>query len=223
MLGEKVNPLPNILTTIRLVSGLVMFLLLAGAAGGIPVLSATLSPDDQFALQRWAVIAFVLAALTDFFDGYLARKLHAESEWGAILDPIADKILICGSIIGIFAQSGADAVMALPCAIILFREFAVSALRESMAPRGIKLPVTTLAKWKTTLQLVALGLQLIVTCWASFDLPLDSITLFGFEAPMVSIAADTAFGLLWIAALVTAWTGYQYFVAASEAVQGHQN
>jgi CDP-diacylglycerol--glycerol-3-phosphate 3-phosphatidyltransferase len=128
MTGEKVNPIPNILTMIRLIGGLVMFLLLAGGTGGIPFFSAYLSPDTQFALQRWALYMFVIAALTDFFDGFLARKLHAESRWGAILDPIADKILVCGTILGLFALNTGDPVFALPSALILFREFAVSAL-----------------------------------------------------------------------------------------------
>ena len=75
--------LPNILTSMRLVLALFMFVALAAAAGGVPYVSDQLEPDQQFALQRWAVIAFVVAAVTDFFDGWLARKLHAESIWSA--------------------------------------------------------------------------------------------------------------------------------------------
>ena len=78
--------LPNLLTSMRLVLALFMFVALAAAAGAVPCLADRLSPEQQFALERWAVIAFVAAAVTDFFDGWLARKLNATSVWGAILD-----------------------------------------------------------------------------------------------------------------------------------------
>ena len=136
--------IPNILTGIRLVGGALMFLFLAAAAGGIPFVSESLTPDSQFALERWALIAFVLACITDFFDGWLARKLNAVSVWGTILDPIGDKILICGAILGL-AALGPQPQAAAPFAVILFREFAVSALREGAAPKGVKIPVSWLA------------------------------------------------------------------------------
>ena len=90
---SKPNPIPNLLTALRLLAGVIMFLMLAGAMGGVPLLSAYLSPEDQFALQRTAFIIFVIAASTDWVDGFLARRWHAESRWGAILDPIADQLL----------------------------------------------------------------------------------------------------------------------------------
>jgi len=148
--------------------------------------------------------------VTDFVDGWLARKLNAVTVWGAILDPIGDKILICGTILGI-AALGPSPAIALPSALILFREFAVSALREEGAGRGVKLPVTLLAKWKTTLQLVAFGAELLVTSWPAWDLPSDP-AIYG-------AAANTAHGLLWIAALVTVWTGLQYWAAARKALR----
>ena len=89
--------LPNILTAGRLVLTLLMFLALCAAAGGIPWVSDQLTPDMQFGLQRWALWAFVVAAVTDFFDGWLARKLNAMTVWGAILDPIGDKVLVAGA------------------------------------------------------------------------------------------------------------------------------
>ena len=95
--------LPNILTSMRLVLALFMFVALAAAAGGVPYVSDQLEPAQQFALQRWAVIAFVVAAVTDFFDGWLARRLNAETVWGAILDPIGDKVLVCGAILGLLS------------------------------------------------------------------------------------------------------------------------
>ena len=202
--------LPNLLTSMRLVLALFMFVAFAAAAGAVPYFSNRLEPDAQFALQRWAVYAFVLAAVTDFFDGWLARKLDAVSVWGAILDPIGDKILICGTILGI-AALGPSPAMALPSALILFREFAVSALREGGAGRGLRLPVTTLAKWKTTLQLTALAMELIVAAWGAFSLPDGTAFREGFEW--------AAHGLFWVAALVTVITGWQYWEQTRKALQ----
>jgi CDP-diacylglycerol--glycerol-3-phosphate 3-phosphatidyltransferase len=163
----------------------------------------------QFALERWAFFAFVVAAVTDFFDGWLARRLHATSVWGAILDPIADKVLVCGVILGLLTM-GSHAAVAIPAALILFREFTVSALREVAAGRGVSLPVTLLAKWKTTLQLVALGAELLVACWAAFALPDDP----GVLGP----ATMGAHALLWAAAVITVITGVQYWEQARKAL-----
>ncbi len=201
--------IPNILTFIRLLAGVMMFLFLAAAAGGVPYVSERLTPDSQFALERWALIAFVLACITDFFDGWLARKLDAVSIWGAILDPIGDKILICGAILGL-AALGPQPQIAIPFALILFREFAVSALREGVAPKGVKIPVTFLAKCKTALQMVAIAAELLVGSWAAWGLNADPDVL--------GVATNIAHGILWIAALVTLWTGAQYWHKAHVAI-----
>ncbi|EGF93401.1 CDP-diacylglycerol--glycerol-3-phosphate 3-phosphatidyltransferase [Asticcacaulis biprosthecium C19] len=204
MTGEQVNPIPNILTMIRLVAGVVMFCLLAASAGGIPFLAVNSMALEPF--QRWGFYVFVIAALTDLFDGILARKLNAESQWGAILDPIADKILVCGTILGLFTINTGDPYFALPAAFILFREFAVSALRETAAGKGVKVPVTFLGKAKTTIQLVALGAMLLAQSWPAFNLPLDWTD----EAYVLSYA------LLLIAMVVTLWSGLAYFIAAKK-------
>ncbi|WP_231378960.1 MULTISPECIES: CDP-diacylglycerol--glycerol-3-phosphate 3-phosphatidyltransferase [Brevundimonas] len=195
--------IPNILTGARLAAGVIMFLILAGATA-TPILSAYLSPDDQFALYRAAFFIFVIAASTDWVDGFLARRWKVESRWGAILDPIADKILVTGAILGLLT-SGSLTQIAIPCGLILFREFAVSALRETLAGE-VKLPVTTLAKWKTTLQLFSLGLQLLALNWGVFGWDLQLL-------PNFQTFADV---MLWIAAIVTVWTGWQYFTKARE-------
>ena len=202
---SKPNPIPNLLTALRLLAGVIMFLMLAGAMGGVPLLSAYLSPEDQFALQRTAFIIFVIAASTDWVDGFLARRWHAESRWGAILDPIADKILVTGTIVGLLA-SGTSADVVIHYGLILFREFAVSALRETTAGR-IELKVTMLAKWKTTLQLVALGAQLLALIWT------------GAEDNWMPTFVTFADILVWVAALVTLWTGWQYFAKAREQMR----
>ena len=200
------NPIPNILTGIRLFAGVIMFLIMAGAT--LPLLVSNLEPDDQFALYRVAFWIFVVAASTDWVDGYLARRWNATTRWGAILDPIADKILVTGAILGVLA-SGSVPQIAVPCGLILFREFAVSALRETTAGK-VKLPVTLLAKWKTTLQLVAIAGEIVIVSWSAFNLPDDKV-LFGYTAMGVH-------GLLWVAAVVTLITGAQYWEAARKAL-----
>jgi CDP-diacylglycerol--glycerol-3-phosphate 3-phosphatidyltransferase len=202
--------LPNILTSMRLVLALFMFLALAASAGAVPGLSDHLTPATQFGLERWAVYAFVIAAVTDFFDGWLARKLHAESIWGAILDPIGDKVLVAGAVLGLMAL-GPQPMVLLPAGLILFREFTVSALREVGAGKGVKLPVTLLAKWKTTLQMVALAMELVVAAWGAFPfLPQDP----AIQGPFTFAAHS----LFWIAAIVTLITGAQYWEQTRKAL-----
>ncbi|MDC7683979.1 CDP-diacylglycerol--glycerol-3-phosphate 3-phosphatidyltransferase [Asticcacaulis sp. BYS171W] len=203
MTSENVNPIPNILTSLRLLLGIVMFLLMAVSGDAVPLISVM--PDMIFGLQRWAFALFVIAASTDFLDGYLARRLNAVSKWGSILDPIADKILVCGTILGLFAMHKGDPIFVLPGAIILFREFAVSSLRESVAGRGISLPVTLLSKWKTTLQMVALGALLLTESWAAFKLT-DLMPLW-YDPFFVG-----AYIALWLAAVISVWTGAAYFI-----------
>ncbi|MCX7585806.1 CDP-diacylglycerol--glycerol-3-phosphate 3-phosphatidyltransferase [Phenylobacterium sp. 58.2.17] len=203
--------LPNILTSLRLVLTLFVFLALATAAGAVPYVSEHLTPEAQFSLQRWAFWSFVIAAVTDFFDGWLARKLDAVSVWGAILDPIGDKVLVCGAILGLLAMGGQPAVV-LPAGLMLFREFTVSALREVGAGKGVKLPVTMLAKWKTTLQLTALAAELLVASWGAFGLPPEP----AIEQPVTLFAH----GLMWLATIVTLITGAQYWEQTRKALIG---
>lgn len=199
--------LPNILTGSRLVMALFMFVAMAAAAGVVPGLS--IDVQSQLRLERWAFYAFVIASVTDFFDGWLARKLDAVSVWGAILDPIGDKILVCGALLGLLAL-GSNSGVVLPAGLILFREFTVSALREVGAGKGVKLPVTLLAKWKTTLQLVAIGAEMILASWSAFGLPPDPGVVGGFTV--------LAQFLLWAATGVTLITGAQYWEAARKAL-----
>ena len=201
--------LPNILSTGRLVLTLLMFVALAAAAGDLPILRERLLPDTTALLLRWGFWAFAVAAVTDFFDGWLARKLDAVTIWGAILDPIGDKVLVCGAVLGLLAL-GSQPTVVLPAALILFREFTVSALREVGAGKGIKLPVTTLAKWKTTLQLVALGAELLVAAWGAF----------GLDVGQLEYATTAAHALLWTATLVTLITGFQYWNQTRRALKG---
>jgi CDP-diacylglycerol--glycerol-3-phosphate 3-phosphatidyltransferase len=201
--------LPNILTGLRLALALFVFVALAVAGEDVAWLSGQLTQSVQYALERWSFIAFVVAAVTDFFDGWLARRLSATSVWGAILDPIADKVLVCAAVLGLLAQ-GANPPVVLPAALILFREFTVSALREVAAGKGISLPVTLLAKWKTTLQLIALGAELLVGAWTAFGLNDDPAVL--------GPATLAAHAMLWVATVVTLITGAQYWEQARKAL-----
>jgi cardiolipin synthase len=196
--------IPNILTGLRLVLSLAMFAALVVIASG----GQTVSSDVITWLIRFSLIAFVVAAVTDFFDGWLARRWQVVSTIGAILDPIADKILVCGAILGLIAMHAPE--MLLFGGIILFREFAVSALREVLAPRGIKLPVTFLAKVKTTLQLVGITAMFVMWFWPAWaiDARIDHLR----------IALDGAIILMGIAAMVTLWTGLEYARSAALAL-----
>ena len=199
--------LPNIITGLRLALALFTFFGLAA----VPLLGSHLDEGQQYGLERWAFVAFVVAALTDWVDGWLARRIGAVTIWGAILDPIADKVLVCGVVLGLLSL-GANGAVAVPAALILFREFTVSALREVTAGKGIRLPVTMLAKWKTTLQLIALGAELLVACWGAFGFPNDP----GIQGT----ATIGAHALLWLAALITVVTGAQYWEQARKALEG---
>ena len=193
------SSLPNILTGSRIVLSALVFFLLAGAAGVLPGEAGP--PTNSAALIWIAFVVFVFAAVTDYFDGWLARKLNSVSVWGAVLDPIADKIAIAAAVLGLCVLAPFGTVP-VPGFIILFREVFVSGLREGVAPRGIKLPVTTLAKWKTTLQLTALALEMPATLQPA--------------GHGVRIGADL---LLWAAALVTLWTGWEYLRGAIKALR----
>lgn len=204
-----VNPLPNILTTLRLIAGVLMFVFLGAAVGIIPFLSPLLTLEQQVLCGVLAFWTFVIGAATDFVDGWAARRFNAETEWGATLDPIADKVLVTGAILGLISV-GPQPNIAAPAALILFREFAVSALRESTAAKGVRLNVSVLAKWKTTVQLTALGLQLFVYVGQSAG---------WLQDPAVTGPLDTTADLaMWAAAGLTLWTGWDYFKGARAAL-----
>ncbi|MEI7933119.1 MAG: CDP-diacylglycerol--glycerol-3-phosphate 3-phosphatidyltransferase [Alphaproteobacteria bacterium] len=198
--------IPNILTIARLVLTVVML-------GCLVMMAQSIRNPLQGLSLQWlgatAFVSFVVAAVTDYFDGMLARRWQVTSMMGVILDPIADKVLVCGAILGLLGVNIPGVL--IPGAIILFREFAVSALREVLAPRGVKLPVTFLAKTKTTLQLVALGGFLGIVAATAWPKGPDFTTI------MPYLTATK--WLFWIAALITAWTGMEYALAARKALK----
>ncbi|MEM1343329.1 MAG: CDP-diacylglycerol--glycerol-3-phosphate 3-phosphatidyltransferase [Pseudomonadota bacterium] len=169
--------LPNILTAARI-----------AAAPGLLAAFAVLPRP----LADWTVLVlFIAAALTDYLDGWIARRFDKISALGAMLDPIADKAMVLCALAVLMAVFGPEPWLALPVGIIVVREVLVSGLREYLGE--IKLPVTAAAKAKTTVQLIAIALLLV-------PVRLFDGLLFG-----LGVAG------LWLAAILTAQTGWAYF------------
>ncbi|CAG0973902.1 MAG: CDP-diacylglycerol--glycerol-3-phosphate 3-phosphatidyltransferase [Rhizobiaceae bacterium] len=149
---------------------------------------------------RWsALFIFAAASITDYFDGYFARAWQQTSNIGRMLDPIADKLLVATCLLLLAADT--DRTIAgwslWAAIIILCREILVSGLREYLAGLKVSVPVTQLAKWKTTIQMLAIGMLLAGPA-------LDKLLPYSTQAGIA---------LLWISAIVTLYTGYDYFRA----------
>ena len=136
---------------------------------------------------------YVAAAVSDFLDGYLARLWNAGSVLGRVFDPIADKLLIAAILLCLAGNAEIVPFGMIPAIVIILRELLVSGLREYLGTKSIVLPVSRLAKWKTTAQLVSVGLLLIAPIWGLY-----------YYSGLV---------LLWIASGLTAWTGWEYLRA----------
>jgi cardiolipin synthase len=148
---------------------------------------------------------FTMAGITDWLDGRLARAWQQQSEWGRFLDPIADKLLVSGILLMLTATQRISAPAVLPALVILSREILVSGLREHLAGMRVKVPVTSLAKWKTTIQMIAIGVLLV-----------------GDAGPDFLHAKVLGEALLWIAAAFTLITGYQYLAAGIQHVDAEE-
>jgi cardiolipin synthase len=147
---------------------------------------------------RWlALTLFVAAGITDILDGYLARKWGELSSFGRMLDPIADKLLVASCLLMLAADGTIRGWSLWAAIVILCREILVSGLREYLAELRVSVPVTRLAKWKTTFQLVAVGFLLAGDAG-------DAI---------VPVVTPIGLSLLWLSALLTLYTGYDYFRA----------
>ena len=115
-----------------------------------------------WAWAAWACLAFyIIGALTDWLDGWVARRYNQISEFGTFLDPISDKIFVVTILLMLVAVGRIEHVWVMNVVIIIAREFLVSGIREYLGPRGIKMPVTPLAKWKTALQMLATGVLIV--------------------------------------------------------------
>ena len=211
--------LPNTLTVLRLL-----------AAPGVVImfLYFTRPWADWFAL-----LLFVGAAVTDYFDGYLARLWKQESKFGAMLDPIADKamvviaLLLIAGLSGVHRSDGMDPWILLPATVIIFREVFVSGLREFLGATAGTLKVTKLAKWKTTAQMVAIGVlfgtgifeHMLIERSIGMDAATYEEIMGGGEDPANLRLIDSAYwatwwigvALLWVAGVLTLITGIDYF------------
>jgi cardiolipin synthase (CMP-forming) len=187
--------LPNALTIMRILL--------------VPVfVVAFVTPGD--AARMVAVLVFALAGISDWLDGFAARKLNAGSDFGRMLDPIADKVLVAVALMMLVAEgtftrynatTGALSLLRLvPALIILAREILVSGLREFLAGTRVSVPVTAIAKFKTAVQMLAIGAMVLT--------PLADKFYPGFPAESYSAIA---YILLWVAAALTVYTGVIYF------------
>lgn len=179
---SKVWNLPNILTYGRIIA--------------VPLVAGLILWGGNNA--RWAALAiYLLAAVSDFFDGYLARRWKQQSSLGRMLDPIADKVLVAVVLLVLCADDILRGGHIWAAIIILSREVLVSGLREYLGELQVSVPVTKIAKWKTAVQMLAIGL------------------LIAGPAGDTVIPHTTAAGLamLWVAAALTLYTGYDYFRA----------
>jgi cardiolipin synthase len=206
--------LPNILTVMRL---------LAAPMVAVMFLYFTRPYADWFAL-----ILFVAAALTDWVDGYLARNWKQETKLGAMLDPIADKAMVVIALMVIIGFSSWSGWLVLPATVILFREVFVSGLREFLGDTAGTLKVTQLAKWKTTLQMVAIAVLFSqgvfehyfgMSIWGMDEDMVDAILSgavpdelgLAWKLKGAQLAGTVGLFLLWVAAALTLITGVDYF------------
>src|SRR5688500_20000412 len=170
-------------------------LLTYGRLAAVPVVVALLFwPEDRW--SRWFALAvFVVAAITDYLDGYFARAYAQGSALGRMLDPIADKLLVAACLLMLVADGTIHGWALWAAIVILCREILVSGLREFLAELKVSVPVSRVAKWKTTLQLVSLG---FLIAGPAGETVLPNNTLIGIV-------------LLWVAAVLTLYTGWDYF------------
>jgi cardiolipin synthase (CMP-forming) len=175
--------IPNILTYLRILA--------------VPAIVAILFWPREDSMRWWALGFYVAAAVTDYFDGYLARAWHQHSAIGRMLDPIADKILVAATLLMLVADETIASYSIWAAIIILCREILVSGLREFLAELRVSVPVTWIAKWKTAAQLVAIGF-LVAGPAGDAVLPENWTWTIGIV-------------LLWVAAALTLYTGWDYF------------
>lgn len=180
--------LPNLLTLSRIVT--------------VPVLVALLWWPDSWP-QGYVIGFFVYALMgvTDYFDGYLARSQGTVSKLGVFLDPIADKIMVAAVILVLTGKGVIEGIHVIAALVILLRELAVSGLREFLAGLKVSVPVSRLAKWKTTFQIVALGALILLGGAPDFAIPFTG----GWVNP-----ASVGLTTLWAAAALTVITGWDY-------------
>jgi CDP-diacylglycerol--glycerol-3-phosphate 3-phosphatidyltransferase len=192
--------IPNILTVFRL-----------AAAPGVALVFVMFHRP----LADWlAITLFILAALTDYVDGYLARAWGQESNFGRMLDPIADKAMVVIALSVIVGLSGINPLILVPVAFILLREVFVSGLREFLGSKAGRLKVTYLAKWKTTAQMIAIPVLLLGGVF-EWDRRHNTPWISHWFHDWASWGLQNGgLILIWIAGLLTVMSGYEYLVKA---------
>lgn len=196
---HKLYWLPNALTVARILS---VPLFIAG------ILSLAFQ-WNLFLGKAWVLLGlFVLAAFTDFLDGYLARKWQVVSGFGRMIDPIADKLLVAGCLIAFCIAALGNPLFLIPSLAIVFRDILVSGAREHAALNGRVMPPTNLAKWKTAFEMLAIAILLIWILGKSY-LPIDAVI-----PDIKYIAKYAGLACLWLAAILSVYTGSLYFRAA---------
>jgi cardiolipin synthase len=195
-------------------------LLTYGRIAAVPLVVASMYWSDilQGGLWlRWVALAiFIAAGVTDILDGYVARTSGQQTAFGRMLDPIADKLLVSSCLLMLAADGTIRGWSLWAAIVILCREILVSGLREYLAELRVSVPVTRLAKWKTTLQLVAVGF-LIAAQAGDMVLPpwvLEHRFVLGDE--VFPVATTIGLVLLWVSALLTLYTGWDYFRAGAQ-------
>ncbi|GJE44194.1 CDP-diacylglycerol--glycerol-3-phosphate 3-phosphatidyltransferase [Methylobacterium soli] len=173
-----------------------------GRLAAVPVLAGLLFWPDEVGARFAALAIFALAAITDYLDGYVARTYAQSSALGRMLDPIADKLLVAACLLMLAADHTITGLNLWAAIVILCREVLVSGLREYLAELKVSVPVSRIAKWKTTVQLVAIGFLVAG--------PAGETILPG--------TVKIGLGLLWIAAALTIWTGWDYMRAGIKHV-----
>ena len=171
--------LPNILTLLRIIA--------------IPLICALLLMQGE-TVRLLAFSLFILAAVTDYLDGYLARKLDLISPLGRMLDPIADKLLVGALLVALAYGGSFDSFTIWGALMIMMREIAVSGLREFLGPQNIIINASFIAKTKTTVQLIALAGLIIL--------------------PIMPALSFVTWGAFWLATALTLWSGFEYFAGA---------
>ena len=183
--------IPNLLTLFRiaLIPVLVASFYVGGAAGS------------------WLAFAvFVVAGITDFFDGYFARRLDQRSALGRFLDPVADKLVVAAALLMMVGFGQIGGLSVLPALVILCREILVSGLREYLAGIDVSMPVSRLAKWKTAIQMTAIAILLLGEA-GPWGLPWATVGEVG----------------LWAAAVLTLVTGYDYLRSGLRHIAGEES
>jgi len=215
--------LPNILTIFRL---------LAAPVVGMVFLFVIRPYADWIAL-----VLFAGASITDWFDGYLARSWKQTTKLGTMLDPIADKAMVISALLTLVALTGLSFWVLIPAVVILFRETFVSGLREYLGDTAGTLKVTKLAKWKTTVQMVAISILFAhgifehMVGMSSFGMDgrtfdaiiageIEDVLGLRWKFTAFKLTANFGIGLLWLAMLLTAITGWDYFQKARPYLKG---